>query len=116
MRMSAEVNLYRQKFYRNDIQGVRALSALTIMVYHIWLAKVSGGVDVFFVISGFLIGTQILGSLGPGGSFSAVGFLSKILTRITPSALLVLLVTAALIPLFSPPSLWKFSINEFVAA
>lgn len=114
--MSAEINLYKQKFYRNDIQGIRALSALTIMVYHIWLNKVSGGVDVFFVISGFLIGTQILGSLGPGGSFNVINFLSKILTRITPSAALVLVTTIALVPLLSPPSLWKFSVNELVAA
>lgn len=114
--MSAEINLYKKKFYRNDIQGIRALSALTIMVYHIWLNKVSGGVDVFFVISGFLIGTQVLGSLGPGGSFSVINFLSKILTRITPSAVLVLVATIALVPLLSPPSLWKFSVNELVAA
>lgn len=114
--MSEETNSYKQKFYRNDIQGIRALSALTIMVYHIWLNKVSGGVDVFFVISGFLIGTQILGSLGAGGSFSVINFLSKILTRVTPSAILVLIVTIALVPLLSPPSLWKFSINELVAA
>lgn len=109
-------NLYNQKFYRNDIQGIRALSALTIMIYHIWLNKVSGGVDVFFALSGFLIGTQVLGNLGAGGSFSVVNFLSKIFARVTPSAVLVLLVTIALVPLISPPSLWKFSVNELVAA
>lgn len=35
--------------YRNDIQGVRALGAILIMIFHIWVNKVSGGVDVFLL-------------------------------------------------------------------
>jgi peptidoglycan/LPS O-acetylase OafA/YrhL len=39
--------------YRPEIQGLRAVGAILVAVYHIWLGRVSGGVDVFFVVSAF---------------------------------------------------------------
>lgn len=36
-----------QKKYRPEIEGVRAVAALLVAIYHIWFGKVSGGVDVF---------------------------------------------------------------------
>ncbi|WP_211323425.1 hypothetical protein, partial [Amycolatopsis palatopharyngis] len=38
--------------FRPELQGLRALAALLVVVYHVWLGRISGGVDVFFVISG----------------------------------------------------------------
>lgn len=45
--------------FRKDIQALRAISALTIMICHIWLNRVSGGVDVFFVISGYFMAATL---------------------------------------------------------
>lgn len=39
--------------YRPELQGLRALAVGLIVVYHVWLHRVSGGVDVFFLLSGF---------------------------------------------------------------
>lgn len=42
-----------ERKFRPEIEGLRVIAALLVAVYHIWIGKVSGGVDVFFVISGF---------------------------------------------------------------
>lgn len=42
-----------ERKFRPEIEGLRIIAALLVAVYHIWIGRVSGGVDVFFVISGF---------------------------------------------------------------
>lgn len=108
--------LYAAKFYRNDIQGIRAISALLIMIYHIWFNRVSGGVDVFFVISGFLITTTLLRGLASSGRVRPVHFWARICRRIFPSAFTVLIATLVLSVFFVPVPLWKYSVNEFIAS
>ena len=41
--------------FRPELQGLRALAVALVVAYHVWLNRVSGGVDVFFVISGYLL-------------------------------------------------------------
>ena len=43
------------RHYRPEVQGLRALAVLMVATYHIWLGRVSGGVDVFLLISAFLL-------------------------------------------------------------
>ncbi len=87
--------------YRPFIDGLRAVSILAVVLYHVGIPSISGGhigVDVFFVISGFLIISQIVEALRQG-SFSFAGFWTRRVLRILPPYLLVLAVTAALAPL-----------------
>lgn len=102
--------------YREDIQGLRAVGAITIMVFHIWFNKVSGGVDIFIVVSGFLMTALLMrGFLGEGMS-SVWRFWSRIIVRIAPSAYVVLLGTLAAGFYLLPPSLIKGFVNEVIAA
>jgi len=90
---SALLQHYLSWPYRPDIQGVRAIGALLIAVYHIWIHRVSGGVDVFFVMSGFLMTALLLKAQAQNGAINPLAFWGKIIRRVAPSAYLILLLT-----------------------
>src|SRR6186713_2906638 len=84
--------------YRPFIDGLRAVSILVVVLYHVGIPGIEGGyvgVDVFFVISGFLIISQIVAGMHRG-TFSFSEFWARRALRILPPYLLVLAVTAAL--------------------
>ena len=83
--------------YRPEIDGLRALAVAPVILFHAGLGPFDGGfvgVDVFFVISGYLITSIILGEMA-AGSFSLTGFYERRARRILPA---LLLVVAACIP------------------
>ena len=91
--------------FRNDINGLRALAVLPVLFFHAGLSGFSGGflgVDVFFVISGFLITSNIIKSQS-NGAFSIVSFYGKRARRILPPLILTLLVTLILSFIFMLP-------------
>ena len=78
--------------WRTDITGLRALAVLPVLIFHAFPNIIPGGffgVDVFFVISGYLISGIIFRSL-MNGSFSYLTFYAKRIKRIIPNLLLVL--------------------------
>ncbi|CAM4331056.1 acyltransferase family protein [Jeotgalicoccus halotolerans] len=77
--------------YRPEIEGLRAIAALLVAVYHIWMMRVSGGVDVFFVVSGFLITTSLLSGYARNGYIKFGKFILGLLRRLLPSALTVMI-------------------------
>ena len=80
--------------YRPDIDGLRALAVLSVMLFHAGLGCRGGyvGVDVFFVISGYLISSLILKELGVG-SFSLISFWERRIRRIFPALTVVVFAT-----------------------
>jgi peptidoglycan/LPS O-acetylase OafA/YrhL len=98
--------------YLAFVDGLRAISILAVVAYHIGIPGVPGGfvgVDIFFVISGFLIVNQIKAGLA-AGKFSTVVFYAQRALRILPPYLIVLLVTyaLALFLLPTPEVSWDF--------
>ena len=82
--------------HRADIQGLRAVAVLLVVVAHAGVRFVSGGfvgVDVFFVLSGFLITGLLLAEARKGGSVSLLGFYVRRARRILPAAMLTLVAT-----------------------
>lgn len=78
--------------YRSDIDGLRAVAVLSVVLYHAFPERITGGflgVDVFFVISGYLISLIILTELEIK-QFSLLRFWGKRIRRIFPALLLVL--------------------------
>jgi peptidoglycan/LPS O-acetylase OafA/YrhL len=80
--------------YRPDIDGLRAVSILGVLLYHANLGLPGGfiGVDVFFVISGFLIGRIVLNDL-QSNRFSLIEFWAKRIRRILPAVSFVVAAT-----------------------
>ena len=82
--------------FRPDVEGLRAIAILLVVFYHAGLSRLSGGyigVDVFFVVSGYVITGVLLRERTSTGSTSLLGFYARRCRRILPAATLVLLVT-----------------------
>lgn len=82
--------------HRKDIQGLRALAVLLVVAGHLFPSVVRGGfigVDIFFVISGFVITQQMLNSDQSSQGGFLLDFYARRVRRILPSALLVTVVT-----------------------
>ncbi len=78
--------------YRSDIDGLRAVAVLLVVIFHAFPRRIPGGfigVDIFFVISGFLISSIIFSNL-EAGSFSIAGFYNRRIRRIFPALLIVM--------------------------
>jgi peptidoglycan/LPS O-acetylase OafA/YrhL len=98
--------------YRRDIDGMRGIAVMTVIAYHSGLAAMSGGfvgVDVFFVISGYLIGSIVLSEVLEG-RFRFSEFYARRSRRILPALFLVVVcsLVGALL-LFSPLELKQFA-------
>ncbi|GAA4337720.1 hypothetical protein GCM10023165_15920 [Variovorax defluvii] len=81
--------------YRPDIDGLRAIAVLSVVAFHAfpkWMPGGFIGVDIFFVISGYLISTIIFGSLA-GEGFSYREFYARRIRRIFPALLVVMAAT-----------------------
>ncbi|MCC6069758.1 acyltransferase family protein [Massilia sp. GCM10020059] len=89
---AASVDLSHHPKYRADIDGLRAVAVLAVVLFHAFPALAPGGfigVDIFFVISGFLI-TGILAREIEHGKFSFARFYARRIRRIFPALLLVM--------------------------
>ena len=80
--------------YKREIDGLRALAVLPVILFHSGFESFGGGfvgVDVFFVISGYLLSSIILAELSEG-KFSITNFYEQRARRILPALFLVMLV------------------------
>ncbi len=120
----------RRSRLRGDIEGLRALAVIWVLLFHLRVTGFGGGyagVDVFFVISGFLITSQLLASVRTRGRLNLVDFYGRRAKRLLPAATLVLVVTVLFGWAWLPRSEWQllaqdsaasavYSLNWFLAA
>ena len=92
--------------FRADLEGLRGVAVLLVLLYHARAPLVDGGyigVDVFFVLSGFLITGIIVRELMGTGRLSLSGFYARRARRLLPAAALVLVVTMIASAIILPP-------------
>jgi peptidoglycan/LPS O-acetylase OafA/YrhL len=111
-------NYLNKSDYRQDIDGLRAFAVLSVVFYHLDISFFSGGfvgVDIFFVISGYLITKHIYErSLTDGFTFR--WFIYKRVRRLLPALLVVVLITLLLGIIFlSPSKLYSLSESSVAA-
>jgi peptidoglycan/LPS O-acetylase OafA/YrhL len=93
--------------FRPDIEGMRAVAVTLVVLSHSGVTALAGGyvgVDVFFVISGFLITTLLLRELDRTGAVSLTAFYARRAVRLLPAAAVVLIATLAGTWLWLPPT------------
>jgi len=96
------------RHFRADIQALRAIAVVLVVVYHLRPNRVSGGyigVDVFFVISGFLITGHLVREAGRTGRVRLGAFWAARARRILPASLVALAVTVAVTAWVAPVTL-----------
>ncbi|WP_233703169.1 acyltransferase family protein [Janibacter endophyticus] len=104
--------------FRKDIQGLRAVAVTLVVVFHVWPDLLTGGyvgVDVFFVISGYLITSHLLAK-PPRGVADLGAFWARRIHRLLPAALTVLVVTAVATRLLAPSTQWAGTAKEIIAS
>lgn len=105
-----------RKDFRGDIQALRAFAVLVVAANHLFPGRLSGGfigVDVFFVISGFLISTHLMKStLDPARKLHLGAFYARRIRRLLPAAFTVLGVSTVGVLAFLPPDMWRQNLTE----
>ena len=97
---------HRGLAYRREIDGLRAVAVLPVILFHAGFGAFSGGfvgVDVFFVISGYLI-TSLIVAEKEAGTFSLIGFYERRARRILPALFLIMLACIPFAWIFLFPS------------
>ncbi|MCE9598138.1 MAG: acyltransferase [Spirochaetia bacterium] len=104
--------------FRPEIQGLRALAILLVLFFHIWPEMLPGGfvgVDVFFVLSGFLI-TSILLREADSGSIDLAAFWARRIRRLLPAATVVLLTVFSAALFLLPTSHLQRTCDQILAS
>lgn len=110
----------RHDGFRPDIQAVRAIAVVAVLLYHLWPKRLPGGfigVDVFFVVSGFLITAHIVRGLrraSPGRFL--IDFYARRIRRLAPAAVTVLVAVLLGTLLLKPIGAWQAGLQNILAS
>ncbi|MCV7322034.1 acyltransferase family protein [Mycolicibacterium confluentis] len=104
-------------FYRHDLDGLRGVAIALVAVFHVWFGKVSGGVDVFLVLSGFFFGGKLLrNALTPGTTLNPGREVVRLVRRLLPALVVVLAASAVLTILIQPETRWETFADQSLAS
>ncbi|WP_369369911.1 acyltransferase family protein [Promicromonospora sp. Populi] len=94
--------------FRTDINGLRAVAVLAVVIYHAGISIPGGftGVDIFYVISGYLISSLLLREVDRSGTVDLVQFWTRRMRRLVPALALVVVVTLVACLLILSPLVW----------
>ena len=109
-------NKGRKPTFRPEVQGLRALAVLMVVTYHVWLGRVSGGVDIFLLISAFLLTLSFVPKVESGTSFNLIRHWLHLFKRLLPAAVVVMLGVLAGTWLILPQSRWPVILDQAWAA
>jgi peptidoglycan/LPS O-acetylase OafA/YrhL len=116
---STQNPLHQPSRVRPEIQALRALAVGAVVFNHLWPLRLQGGfigVDIFFVISGFLISGQLIREFETSGRIALGNFWARRARRLLPAALLVLVAVVFAIVIFLPITIWQAMMGEIVSS
>ncbi|SDO52546.1 Peptidoglycan/LPS O-acetylase OafA/YrhL, contains acyltransferase and SGNH-hydrolase domains [Microbacterium sp. ru370.1] len=93
--------------YRADVDGLRAVAILLVVTYHVWFGRVSGGVDVFLMLSAFFLTRGFVRRMAGPDPVRPLPHLLGIFRRLLPAAAVTLAGVLALVWIAYPPTAWR---------
>ena len=81
-RRSLSAKLPRERKFLPEVQGLRALAVLMVVSYHVWFGRISGGVDIFLLISAFLLTGQFTRKLESGRALELLKYWAHLFKRL----------------------------------
>lgn len=102
--------------FRPELQGLRALAVMMVVTYHIWFGRVSGGVDIFLLISAFLLSLSFTRKAEAGQPAALFSYWLHTFSRLIPAAALVIGATLAGTRYLLPRDRWNEIIEQSYAA
>ncbi|WP_082516493.1 acyltransferase family protein [Microbacterium sp. Leaf436] len=93
--------------YRPDIDGLRAVAILLVVSYHVWFGRVSGGVDVFLMLSAFFLTRGFVRRMAGHHPVRPIRHLLGTFRRLLPAAAVTLVGVLALVWTLYPPTAWR---------
>ncbi|WP_318242036.1 acyltransferase family protein [Arthrobacter gallicola] len=94
------------------MQGLRALAVLMVVTYHVWFGRVSGGVDIFLLISAFLLTLSFVRKVEAGKPLDLVRYWLHLFKRLLPAVVVVILAVLAATAAFVPKSRWTEILDQ----
>ena len=103
--------------YRHDIDGLRGLAIALVVVFHVWMGRVSGGVDVFLTLSGFFfLGSLLRGASDRRTPLNPLPHLKRLVRRLYPALVVTVAATVAGTVLVKPPTQWASIFEQTIAS
>ncbi|WP_298585346.1 acyltransferase family protein [uncultured Kocuria sp.] len=93
--------------HRPEVQGLRGVAVLLVVAFHVWTDRVSGGVDVFFVLSAFLLTGSFVRRVESGRPLALRAYWLRTFSRLLGPLAVMLLAVLAVVLLLFPPSRWE---------
>ncbi len=102
----------RKASYRPEVQGLRALAVLMVVTYHVWLGKVSGGVDIFLLLSAFLLTLSFTRKVESGQPLRLLHHWTHLLKRLLPAVVVVILAVLVGTAIVLPQRRWPEVLDQ----
>ena len=102
--------------FRGELHGLRAVALGLVAIYHIWLGRVSGGVDVFLFLSAFFLTGTFVRRLESGRPLGVPRYWLHTFKRLLPPAAITILLSLAATAALLPASMWQTVMQEAVAS
>ncbi|WP_425862557.1 acyltransferase family protein [Arthrobacter sp. TWP1-1] len=101
-----------QRKFLPEVQGLRAVAVLMVVAYHVWFGRISGGVDIFLLISAFLLTGQFTRKLESGRALELFKYWAHLFKRLLPLIVVTLLLTLLGTYLFLPETRWTATFGQ----
>ncbi len=100
---------------RQDLNGLRGVAIALVVVFHVWMGRVSGGVDVFLTLTGFFFTASLIRAAASGGSLNPFARLGRVLRRLGPPLAIVLFAVAVATVVILPRTRWVDIGNQLIS-